>query len=430
MNSTFTEVYNILRTRYVRKSDFMLSLYNESLVDIDPYDNELNDETKLAIINECKKNIWYFLRNVVRVPLKTIISTESNEELNNIPIEYQTKPVPYRLTYKSAAQIWCSENRLNTYRVEKEEDYETIDTSCILLWHILYDNIPIIINNKFYGGVDLFNEIVELINLLPDYMQILLTINESGIIMNDGKDILTVSDIPVTKDNTELIRRQNDGCISVYPNFEFMLINLDLLSPYNNIDDTYDIIITKPNEKITSNKEEIARFIIHSYKWNDGLYDLDNSMIRQILLTNCKSYTIYMGYTYTSGGNASEIIHLIPGPKGYTPQRGTDYWTEEDIKIINAYIDAEIIKIKTTTKESILKIKTALDDIYNTLITEDEDNNKNPDDNKEPDINPSPDTDKPNKDPDDNKDSEDKNPDDNKNPDVGEVEVTPEDDDW
>lgn len=38
-------------------------------------------------------------------------------------------------------------------------------------------------------------------------------------------------------------------------------------------------------------------------------------------------------------------IPAISGPKGdpgYTPQRGVDYWTQEDIAQINAYIDQQL----------------------------------------------------------------------------------------
>ena len=34
----------------------------------------------------------------------------------------------------------------------------------------------------------------------------------------------------------------------------------------------------------------------------------------------------------------------LPGNDGYTPIRGTDYWTEEDINTINSYIDTQISK--------------------------------------------------------------------------------------
>ena len=46
-----------------------------------------------------------------------------------------------------------------------------------------------------------------------------------------------------------------------------------------------------------------------------------------------------------SDGTESEAIQTIKGEKGdpgYTPVKGTDYWTSEDISEIHSYIDTQI----------------------------------------------------------------------------------------
>lgn len=46
-----------------------------------------------------------------------------------------------------------------------------------------------------------------------------------------------------------------------------------------------------------------------------------------------------------SDGTESETIQTIkgePGNPGYTPVKGTDYWTDEDISEIQSYIDTQI----------------------------------------------------------------------------------------
>lgn len=40
--------------------DFFLALSDETLVDVDPYSEDLDQETKIKIINECFSNPWYF----------------------------------------------------------------------------------------------------------------------------------------------------------------------------------------------------------------------------------------------------------------------------------------------------------------------------------------------------------------------------------
>ena len=43
-----------------------------------------------------------------------------------------------------------------------------------------------------------------------------------------------------------------------------------------------------------------------------------------------------------SDGTESEAIQTVKGKEGYTPVKGTDYWTSEDISEIQSYIDTQI----------------------------------------------------------------------------------------
>lgn len=55
----------------IKNHSFCLNLKNEDLKDVDPYDPNLTQEQKQAILEECKVNPWYFFREIVRINTAT-----------------------------------------------------------------------------------------------------------------------------------------------------------------------------------------------------------------------------------------------------------------------------------------------------------------------------------------------------------------------
>jgi len=86
-NISFLKVAKLLRDRNVKNNKFMLTLYDDSLVGIDPRSKNLTINQKFAIYRECCRNVWYFIREVVIVPADgTEIPYEAN--LGNITMTY------------------------------------------------------------------------------------------------------------------------------------------------------------------------------------------------------------------------------------------------------------------------------------------------------------------------------------------------------
>lgn len=67
-NLSFLEVSKLLRSSGVKNNKFMLELYDESLSGVDPYSDKLTTTQKIGIYRECCRNVWYFIREVVRLP--------------------------------------------------------------------------------------------------------------------------------------------------------------------------------------------------------------------------------------------------------------------------------------------------------------------------------------------------------------------------
>ena len=67
-NRSFLKMSQTLRMAGVKNNKFMLMLHDESLVGLNPFASDLTAKQKIAIYTECCKNIWYFIREVVRIP--------------------------------------------------------------------------------------------------------------------------------------------------------------------------------------------------------------------------------------------------------------------------------------------------------------------------------------------------------------------------
>ena len=86
-----------------------------------------------------------------------------------------------------------------------------------------------------------------------------------------------------------------------------------------------------PNTVPTSWSDTDSNLLLGEYRW----VKVEITYSDNTTETNYISY-VYNGKDGTNGTNGTN------GTDGYTPVRGTDYWTQEDINTIKAYIDTEL----------------------------------------------------------------------------------------
>lgn len=66
-NISFLRTAEIFRKQGIKNYYFILQLNNPALRGVDPYSEDLTSEQKLMIMEECKGNFWYFLREVCKL---------------------------------------------------------------------------------------------------------------------------------------------------------------------------------------------------------------------------------------------------------------------------------------------------------------------------------------------------------------------------
>ena len=96
-NKSFLDMHHYLKSIGVTNNAFMLALIDPDLANINPHDPHLNPYYKQKVLRECLCNVWYFLREVVRVPSQGGIA------------------IPYKLTRGNMAMIFCMTLNLNVF---------------------------------------------------------------------------------------------------------------------------------------------------------------------------------------------------------------------------------------------------------------------------------------------------------------------------
>ena len=114
-NQSFLRIALVLKRMGIHNYYFFLSLYDRSLLGVDPRSKDLTTEQMLRISQECKINIWYFLREVVRVP---VIGQENG--------------TPFELNRGNLALTWSFMNDVDIGLVQPRQTGKTIGMQCII----------------------------------------------------------------------------------------------------------------------------------------------------------------------------------------------------------------------------------------------------------------------------------------------------------
>lgn len=221
-NKSFLKMYKTLGMLKIENRDFFLALYDKSLRNVDPFDPNLDQETKLRIVIECKNNLWYFLRECVRI----VGDGGTNQ---------------YKLHRGNLALTWCLLNNIDFFLELSRQNGKSISVDCGLLW--LYNfgttNATILMMNKDHAEAKSnLARIREMRSALPEYMRF---------------------DTKFNADNKELKILENKE---------------DAINPK-----THNKIITKPCATSKEKADKLGRGMTSSIQWYDEFAFLAYNMI-------------------------------------------------------------------------------------------------------------------------------------------------------
>lgn len=166
-NKSFLKVQKQLEILGVRNNDFFLILLNPRLQGVDPYDPNITPEVAIMVEEECRHNIFYYLREVIRIP------------------EQGAGLVPFELDRGTLAALYCFINDINFYLIKPRQTGKSVGICAFLSWAFKFgvsNGAFAFFANKDKNAKANLKRMKTYINNLPSYLANMgtLTYDSSG----------------------------------------------------------------------------------------------------------------------------------------------------------------------------------------------------------------------------------------------------------
>ena len=127
-NTSFIRLSMVLKRMGIKNHYFFLSLLDRSLLGVNPHSPDLTIEQKAKIVRECKLNIWYYIREVVKIPV-------TGEDVG----------IPFQLHRGNLAFCWSLMNDVDTGLIMPRQTGKTYCTQVFVsyMMYILANNLDI-----------------------------------------------------------------------------------------------------------------------------------------------------------------------------------------------------------------------------------------------------------------------------------------------
>ena len=99
-NQSFLDMHYYLKERGIKNNAFFLAIFDTDLIGVDPRDPRLPFAMKQKVLAECCRNFWYFIREVVRIPVQGGAVGGG---------------IPYKLSRGNLALNWACVNNINFF---------------------------------------------------------------------------------------------------------------------------------------------------------------------------------------------------------------------------------------------------------------------------------------------------------------------------
>jgi hypothetical protein len=305
-NISFIKMYKILKDLGISNNKFFLILYDSSLQGIDPHNPLLSPEIQARIAVECRRNIWYFLREVVRIPVAG----------------GHTK---YKLNRGNLALTWCMINNFNAIEMLPRQNFKTVSALCNYVWFYRFatTNSKIYFGNKEFDDSKLnISRFKDIDKLLPSY---LIPISKKDDVDNiirikSGVTLNEIIALPSAMDGqkADKIGRGLTSPLLWWDEFAFLKFNDIIYSaaapaqsqamleaktkgkPYGKL------ITTTPNMLDLPQGKFCKKMIENACPFDEKFYDLPIEKVEKIIDANSQNDFVYIEFSWKQLGRTKE----------------------------------------------------------------------------------------------------------------------------
>lgn len=173
-NKSFIKLAEVYYQMGVKNNAFHLSILDKGLMDIDPLDENLPIEWKARVLSECKNNFWYYLREILRIPVPGSL----------VPIQFEANRA-------NIALYWLFFNHVMTLIVILRQTGKTTTLMSLVTYLLNFGTTNTFINllTKSEGlKAETLGKVKSLFEELPEYLN-----------FSTKKDIFNSDEIKILK---------------------------------------------------------------------------------------------------------------------------------------------------------------------------------------------------------------------------------------
>lgn len=192
-NRSFIRTAKQLELLGIKNHSFHLILINPLLQGVDPHSKDLHPQQVAWIIQECSVNIFYYLREVVRID-------ESGSP----------QKVRFRMDRGTLAALYCFYNNINFYLIKPRQTGKTVGIEAMLSWAFKFSgpNADFMFSGNEEGiGKKNLKGMKNILRNLPSYMTKMGTTAKNNL----GKTIRTTDNIKTysepSQNNTAVVAK-------------------------------------------------------------------------------------------------------------------------------------------------------------------------------------------------------------------------------
>lgn len=318
-NKSFLDMHYYLKAKKIKNNDFFLTLYDPDLAGVDPRDPNLNTVMKGKILQECRRNFWYFLREVIRIP-------DQGGEVGS--------GVPYKLHRGNLALNFGFINNWSMYLELPRQFGKTISAICWYLWVFNFrttNSEIMFINMKHdYSKLNLAR-LKEIREALPSYLRLDQVYSIDGSKKRVTNKVETLQH-PANNNKIKTLASATSKAganglgrgltmpVHWYDEIAWIKFNGTIMAAATPSYLTasknamrngapYGILLTSTPGILTTDEGQYTYNLIkNATVWDEGYYDYNYQQLQELLNTNTKSPFVYIRYAYNQLGEGDEYL--------------------------------------------------------------------------------------------------------------------------
>ena len=302
-NLSFLKMYLKLKELGVKNRGFFLELYDKSLTNVDPFSEDLTQEEKSRIYIECCKNVWYFLREVARVPVRG-------------------KNSPYILNLGNLTLSWAKSKNINQITLLPRQHGKTIGCCCYDLWVQDFGTINstiLYLNKSYPDAVENLKRTSDLRQNYPEWLKDMVYSSDdpdNAIVKGNASrsTFIKMKSAPTSLEQADKTGRGLTVAMLYFDEFAFMKFNstvyeaavpawsqASIEAKANGV--PYSITITTtPNDLDTAPAKYCKKMIDDAACFDYSLFDMRDDELYDYVHKNSQNSFLYIEYNYIELG--------------------------------------------------------------------------------------------------------------------------------